>query len=556
MYSDIYFGGEHPHIPTFLQGCKKEDLSFFQRQTQYPSRLCEEELKESLAVVFWDEQLDGESCQWQESEEKNWANRYNIPIFCMIFTPISQEDQKVDIHDGMYIVEKKEEVYYFSYQNNQSLHNAVGKMAEILRELSLEKYRNCQRVTPMEHFLTCVQPQDESKGTLLQSAIYTGGLFCEKSPMGRGVFSLVWENNEGLLCCGIWHLCENGDFFALHGKIFKHHLEWDSLVYQGDFFVTQEGTLLFMDGNASCYREGELLYRGGIYGDSMEDYCLFGETFLSEETFSGYYSSKGQPIYGTLKQYDQPVYEGSFQNKGYKSYGEERLGKGKRYTGQFSDNNFCGQGSMEYSTLQGDLTMFGILSKEKESFLELSHILSSQGQKWLSTANPLSFPLVGEVKIEYPSGITYVGEIDICKKTEGVFRKGNHQWQVTKATDYSQFDSGFLHQLLEQLDQEEQWWTLAFSDSATENIIAYHLAMCDYLQELHHAFSTKTIDFPELSHYPYESPEPSEHLNAYFHLKPSQRIHLCVYALEAVRDILKNLSIEESPFSMAIFLER
>lgn len=527
--------------------CKEEDLLFFQRNPSFPSRLCEEALKEALSVVYFQ---GNEGDSWEKREEFQWTKRYQVPVFSFQFTPVSKEESEDAFTETNVQMEKEGQIFCYSYKNNQSLALALQDLAGKVRELALLKYTHFLEGSSVS--FSFQETNLASNGFQSPQGTYQGQLFLEKQPMGWGVFSLTLENQDKLFCCGIWSQQDNGDFFALQGKLFQNELDWDHLLYQGDFFLTRQGTLLFMDGKGSCYENGQLIYKGGIYGNSLTDYCLYGAHFSPEETFSGYYSTHGTRIYGSIQKNGEEIYHGTFHNKGKEGYGKEQLGAGKRYTGPYVENDFCGEGSIEYKGTEGALIVSGTLPKDKESFTKITQILGHDGHTLLSSPAPLPFPISGHVKLEYSSRMTYVGVVDGCRKTEGLFRKGNQQWSMTPNTSYDQFEEGFLFHLLRQLDEEEEWWSLAFAERPLECLVAYHLNLCAHLQELHRAFSKKSVDFPDLKDYPYENPDPFAHLEAYLKCKPSQRIHLCVYALEAIAEMLQELSQDKLPFPMVI----
>lgn len=557
MFTDIYVRENDLSSVSELWNelCKKEDLLFFQREATFPSRLCEEALKEALAVVYF--KTSGED-SWEEREEYHWINRYKTPLFSLEYTPVSREDVPETIQENNFLASQQGKTFCYTYKNNQSLRLALEDLASRVRDLALFKYSQLLEEEPFPFAFIETEHTNSSMFYQGTQGNYHGQVFLDKQPMGWGVFSLSCENQTKLLCCGIWSGQEKGDFFVLQGKIFQNILAWEQLIYEGDFFLTQQGTILFMDGNARCYEKGHLIYNGGIYGNHLTDYCLYGETFLGEETFFGYYGTHGTRIYGSLKKNGEEIYHGTFHNEGKEGYGKEQLGQGKRYTGPFVENDFCGDGTIEFTGKSGILTVSGSLPKNKDSFVKITQILAENGRTLLSSPTPLSFPVSGQVKLEYSSRMTYVGEVDGCKKIEGLFRKGNQQWVISPSTSYDQFEEGFLFHLLRQLDEEEEWWSLAFGERPFEDLVGYHLDLCEHLQELHRAFVKKSVEFPELEHYPYEDPDPFVHLEAYLKCKPSERIHLCVYALEAISDLLQKLSSktpETLPFPMVIAWE-
>lgn len=559
MFTDVYLMKNNLSSVSELwqEMCKEEDLLFFQPKENFPARLCEEALKEALAVVYFQGE-EGDS--WEKSEEFLWARRYQLPVFFFAYDPTATQNPAENKSENQVSVTQEGRNFHYSYENNQDLRLLLQDLGRRLKDLALLKYTQLLENQPLPFEFAKGEspknqdqiPQEDGQFAQFCHGNYQGQLFLDKQPMGWGVFSISCENQGQLLCCGIWNCQENGDFFALQGKIFQNILSWEQLLYQGDFFLTQKGTILFMDGNASCYEKGRLIYKGGIYGNTLTDYCLYGKTFSVDETFSGYYSTNGTRIYGSLHKNGEEIYQGTFHNAEKEGYGKEQLGRGKRYTGPFVANDFCGAGAIEYQGKNGTILVWGNLPKDRESFTEITQILAQDGRALLSAPTPLAFPPKGQVKLEYPSRMTYVGRVDGCKKTDGLFRKGNQQWEMSPSTSYDQFEEGFLFHLLQQLDEEESWWALAFGEFPWENLRDYHLDLCQHLQELHRAFAKKSVEFPDLQDYPYENPDPFVHLQAYLQCKPSERIHLCVYALEAISDLLQQISPEKMPFPLVI----
>lgn len=549
MFVDIYLLENPKNSPeeSWDRLCKEEDLFYFRRDPVLPSRLCEEEMKEALSLVCL-LQSANDIAFWEQSEEKIWAERYQIPVFHLQYQrkkDITRSPEDTNVPNP---ATQKNNITSTFYHDYRTLRGAIQNLGHQLRGLMQSRYLSYGDL-PSKDFefqvsSTNVEGYHSPKGR------YSGSLFCEEQPMGRGVFHLICQDKTELYCCGTWNSQKNGDFFALNGKIFQQSIETPHLLYTGDYFISSTGQLLFMDSKATCYKDGNIIYRGGIYGHTLKDFCLRGETFLEQQTFSGYYSNHGTRIYGTLKEFGDEIYHGTFHKEEKEGFGKVSLGEGKQYTGQFMENNVCGQGTMEYQGKDGKISVFGLLPKEKKGFSEISQITSSDGVKRFTTATALSFPLTGQVKIEYSHGLSYMGEFSYGRKTEGTFRKGTQQWIAH--SDYGQMDEVFLRDLLLQLDEEESWWALAFRDSEVENMITYHLELCALLQDLHHGFSKKSVEFPELDQYPYESTQPWEHLKAYLQLKPSERIHLCVYALEAIVTILQTLDVSALPFPMVI----